>query len=84
VGDLILKGKSEQLAAVEPITDDDGMGIDVPAYHEAFNAMRRGDGHAIDAFRTIVEKNPEDRLSAFHLQRLECGETGTIIDLGVK
>ncbi len=84
VGDLILKGKSEQLAAVEPVTEDDSSEIDVPAYCDAFKALRRGDGHAIDAFRTIVEKNPNDGLSAFHLKRLECGETGTIIDLGVK
>jgi len=84
VGDLILKGKSEQLAAVEPVTDSDGSRIDVPAYHDAFEALCRGDDHGIDAFRRIVEKNPDDGLSAFHLKRLECGETGTIIDLGVK
>jgi len=84
VGDLVLKGKSGQLAAVEPIADSDGSEIDVPAYHDAFKALRRGDGHAIDAFRRIVEKNPNDRLSAFHLDRLERGEAGIIIDLGVK
>jgi len=84
VGDLVLKGKSGQLAAVEPLADSDGSEIDVPAYHDAFKALRRGDGHAIDAFRRIVEKNPNDRLSAFHLNRLERGEAGIIIDLGVK
>ena len=84
VGCLILKGKSEQLAAVEPVTNSDGSKIDMPAYLDAFEALRRGDGHAIDAFRRIVEKNPDDRLSVFHLNRLERGETGTIINLGVK
>jgi len=86
VGNLILKGKSEELAAVEPLTEDnnDRSRIDFSAYMIAFNAMERGDSCAIDEFQRIVDKNPDDRLSAFHLNRLKCGETGIRIDLGVK
>lgn len=85
VGNLILKGKSLELPAIEALIDDDyGLSIDIPAYLNAFNAMKRDDGLAIDAFQRIVEVNSNDRLSAFHLERLKRGETGIIIDLGVK
>ncbi len=85
VGNLILMGKTQELAAVEPLTDDNyGSKIDISAYMEAFNAMKQGNGHAIDVFKRIVGSNPDDRLSAFHLNRLKCGETGIRIDLGVK
>ena len=85
VGNLILKGKTDALATIEPLTDDQyGSAIDISSYMAAFKAMEQCDGHAIDAFQRIVELNPDDRLSAFHLNRLKSGKTGIIIDLGVK
>lgn len=89
IGNLILKGKTEELATIEPLVNDmtdgnEGSGVDLTAYLEAFKAMEQGKDHAIDAFRRIVELNPQDKLSAFHLKRLMRGETGIVIDLGVK
>jgi adenylate cyclase len=85
VGHLVLKGKSEKLAAIEPLTgSNNGSNTDISAYMEAFKAMEQGDRHAIDAFQRLVEQNPDDGLSAFHLKRLKSGETGIIIDLGEK
>jgi len=84
VGNLILKGKSESLAAVEPLGEDAySSSIDVNAYLAAFKAMDDEHASAIDLFQKIVELNPNDRLSAFHLKRLKCGDTGITVDLGV-
>jgi len=85
VGNLILKGKSEEVAVIEPLTNDfTGSSNDISAYLAAFKAMEQGDQHAIDAFQRLVERNPDDGLSAFHLNRLKSGQTGIIIDLGDK
>ncbi len=85
VGNLMLKGKSQGLAAVEPVIENDGGSmIDISAYMAAFEAMKRGETGAIEAFERIVADYPGDRLAAFHLQRLKSGDTGITIDLGVK
>jgi len=85
VGNLILKGKSEFLAAVEPLGEDTySLSIDVMAYLAAFKAMDERDASAIDLFQRIVKLNPNDGLSAFHLKRLKCGDSGITVDLGVR
>lgn len=85
IGNLILKGKTKGIKTVEPLDFNEKTPyIDVEDYLVAYKAMEQNDKNALDAFQQIVDSRPDDTLAAFHLNRLKRGETGTIIDLGVK
>jgi adenylate cyclase len=78
VGTLVLKGKSEGIDAFEPTTDAEH------AYDAAFRSMAEGAPGAAEAFASIVREHPDDALAAFHLARLERGETGIVIHMSEK
>ena len=80
VGTLVLKGKSEGIAAFEPAPDAEA----VTPYTEAFRRMAEGEPDAAGAFAAIVAGHPDDALAAFHLARLERGETGSVIHMSEK
>ncbi|MCP5373041.1 MAG: adenylate/guanylate cyclase domain-containing protein [Hyphomicrobiales bacterium] len=81
VGDLVLKGKTEAVAAFEPLTPERLATGAVRDYITAFGRMRDGDPGAEAAFADLVARHPDDPLAAFHLARLRAGETGTTIVL---
>lgn len=75
VGTLVLKGKEEGLAVVEPVGADHDEAA-LAAYCEAFECLRDGDESAQSRFETILRAHPQDSLAAFHLERLRNGENG--------
>ncbi len=79
VGSLVLKGKTEGVAAFEPLTADAAASPDAAAYVEAYRLMEREDSAAAAAFAKLAGEHPEDGLAAFHARRLAAGETGTTI-----
>ena len=83
-GALVLKGKEEAIEVFEPVSDDSKTMRAVTAYAEAFRYMEEDNPEAVTAFRNVLELNPEDGLAAFHLKRLESGESGTRIVMGEK
>jgi len=84
VGDLLLKGKSESVAAFEPVRIGDNTHCDVDEYLAAFQLMRAEDPKAEDAFRSLADRHPGDALVAFHLRRLTAGESGCVVVLKEK
>ncbi len=81
VGRLLLKGRSEEMLAFEPLSReqyDSKMNQD---YIKAFEMIDSNPDQAAEALNEIVEKNPgeDSHLPAFHLRRLREGETGTTI-----
>lgn len=84
VGCLVVKGKSEGIDAFEPLTDQRAATAAIAAYHAAFDALRRGTPDARAAFARVLELDPDDGLAAFHLRRLENGETGVTVVLAEK
>jgi adenylate cyclase len=79
VGDLVLRGRSEQLRAYEPLRQSDGDGLE--PYLQAFAKLEAGDPGAIGAFAAEVARRPADQLASFQLKRLLNGATGTRIQM---
>jgi adenylate cyclase len=76
VGALVLKGKTEGVEAFEPLTPAHASSPQIAAYLEAYELLRREDPGAEAAFAALVETYPDDPLAAFHLARLQRGESG--------
>lgn len=79
VGDLVLKGKTEGIAVCEPLDAAQAGSPSTVAYEEAFALMRSNKPEAFQAFQAVLELAPDDPLAKLHIQRLERGETGTLI-----
>jgi adenylate cyclase len=79
VGDLVLRGKTEPLRALEPLRDDQFSSPTTSSYLDAFSKLEKGDSGAMAAFAAHVGKQPDDQLAGFHLKRLLNGQTGTRI-----
>jgi len=79
IGDLMLRGRTEAMRALEPLRVEQ---YDEPAtkgYIDAFAKLEAGDAGAIAAFAAHIGKHPQDQLASFHLKRLLNGATGTRI-----
>jgi len=72
IGRLVVKGKTEGLPVMTPVTDAEMLQTD--SYVAAYELMAAGRGEAIEAFMAHVKKWPEDRLALFHLDRLKTGK----------
>ncbi len=77
--DVMLKGKKEKLAVLEPVEDmtDD----QIKPYLEAYELMREGTPQALEIFEQFHRRWPNDRLAEFHLKRLRKGEIGCTVKL---
>jgi class 3 adenylate cyclase/CHASE2 domain-containing sensor protein len=84
VGELVLKGKSESVAAYEPVRDGDKTHCGIDAYVAAYRMLSAEDPRTEAAFRALAERYPEDPLVAFHLGRLAAGESGSVVVLKEK
>src|SRR5829696_5992364 len=80
-GDLMLKGRSEPIRALEPLTPAEHAEPRTGTYLEAFAMMEAGDPGSISAFAGLVGSCGADKLASFHLKRLLNGATGTRIAL---
>jgi adenylate cyclase len=81
VGSLVLKGKSEGIQAFEPLSREQAEAPAAKAYLEAFALLERGDESAETVFARLHEEAPDDPLVAFHLRRLQSGDTGATVVL---
>jgi adenylate cyclase len=79
VGELLLKGKSESVAAFEPMPNDGRSQNGVGEYTAAYRLLSTEDSGAESAFRELAARYPEDALIRFHLDRLGAGESGSLI-----
>jgi len=80
VGDLVLRGRSGELRAYEPLPEM----VDpahAEAYAAAFALLASRDPGAMPAFAGLVGRFPGDALAHFHLRRLLNGQTGARIEL---
>ena len=79
VGDLLLRGRSEGLRALEPLREKQYGDASTKSYLDAFAKLEAGDPDAIAAFAAHVSKRADDQLASFHLKRLLNGARGTQI-----
>ena len=81
IGDLILKGRSEPMRALEPLKPAEFADPRTATYLKAFAMMELGEPGAISAFAGLVGSCGTDQLASFHLKRLLNGTTGIRITL---
>jgi class 3 adenylate cyclase len=79
VGSIVLKGKTEAIQAFEPIPVGDERLECLERYRVALAKLEAGAPDARESFANLVEANPSDGLVAFHLDRIDKGETGTTV-----
>jgi adenylate cyclase len=77
----MLKGRSEPIRALEPLTPAESAEPATATYLHAFTMMEAGDPGAISAFASLVGSRGADQLASFHLKRLLNGATDTRIAL---
>ena len=81
IGDLILRGRSEPIRALEPLSPQLYAEPATTMYLQAFAKLEACDPGAIAAFGALVGCRPADQLASFHLKRLLNGGAGTAIAL---
>ena len=77
IGDLMLRGRTEAMRALEPLRAEQFEDPATKGYLDAFQKLEASDLGAIAAFASHVGKHSQDRLASFHLKRLLNGATGT-------
>ena len=82
IGDVRLKGKEEFLRIYELLTSSDIAPPD--EYAAAFALMEAADQAALSHFENLQTRYPNDRLIAFHLDRLRSGENDTQVRMTSK
>ena len=75
VGEVLLKGKRTPLAVYEAL--DSGTADE--EYDAAHALLAAGSDAALAAFALLHAQRPDDGLVAFHLQRLQAGESGELV-----
>lgn len=83
-GRFVLRGKSQALEVLEPLTPDRAASPFVKRYLEAYRMLENGQPDAIAAFESLAESTPGDALTEFYLGRLRAGQAGTTITLREK
>ncbi|MEH6590030.1 MAG: adenylate/guanylate cyclase domain-containing protein [Halioglobus sp.] len=84
VGGLVLKGKTEAIEAMEPITEEEAGSPRVVRYMEAFEKLAAEDGEAKELFSKLREDYPDDPLVKLHYDRILTGTMSTTIVLAEK
>ena len=84
VGGLVLKGKTEAIAAFEPLTEEEANSPRVLAYNEAFACLEREDAKAKDMFVQLKAQYPDDPLVNLHYERIMSGILSATIVLAEK
>lgn len=79
VGTLVLVGKSEGVAAFEPLTPEEFASDRVAGYISAFAQLETDRDGALSAFSALQSVYPDDPLIKMHFDRLSLGETGRTI-----
>ena len=81
VGDLVLRGKSQIIRAVEPLPTEQRDHPENQSYLRAFALLEKSDPRSLAAFAAHVGHYPADQLATVHLKRLLSGGSGTKIVL---
>ncbi|MGY6274061.1 CHASE2 domain-containing protein [Methylomonas sp. MgM2] len=84
IGHLSVKGKANPLMVFEPLSPKNADLTALAEYDAAYRLMQNKRPEAIAAFQRIIDKNPNDTLAYFHLQRLLKGERDDLIRLDRK
>ncbi|RKZ34337.1 MAG: hypothetical protein DRQ37_07810 [Gammaproteobacteria bacterium] len=79
VGSVVVKGKTEGIEVFEPVLGNEVSEAQFNAYNTAHGLLDQDGKAAEQALLQILASAPDDGLAAFHLKRLQRGESGTTI-----
>jgi adenylate cyclase len=79
IGSFVVKGRHAATDVFEPLTAEDLQSDRIGRYEAAFRMVMAGLPEAAEQFTALHRDYPEDPCVAFHCQRLEAGESGTLI-----
>lgn len=83
-GRLVLKGKKQAVTVYEPLTDEEDASERVAQYRAAYALMDAESPEALEAFKQLQARYPEDPLVNYHVQRYTSGETGSLVVMNRK
>ena len=81
VGQVLLRGRSEAIAAFEPLSVERHASALTAGYRDAYAKAAAHDGGAVAAFAALLGQDSGDGLVGFHLKRLLAGQTGVVVTL---
>jgi len=81
IGDVILKGKETPVTLYNPITADEAKSELCTGYLAAYQLLEAGNPLAVEQFKALEQRFPEDPLLKFHLNRIEKGLLTTLIKM---
>jgi adenylate cyclase len=81
---LVLKGKTEAIDALEPITEEQAGTPWILRYNEAFEKLANGDPEAEELFAKLLADYPDDPLVNLHYNRIMEGTVSSTIVLAEK
>ena len=81
VGNVLLRGRSEPLAAHEPLTMERHADALTVEYLAAYAKAEECDAAALSSFAALLGRDSGDGLVSFHLKRLLTGATGISVAL---
>ena len=81
VGQVLLRGRSEAIAAFEPLSVERHASALTAGYRDAYGKAAAHDGGAVAAFAALLGQDSGDGLVGFHLKRLLAGQTGVVVTL---
>ena len=81
VGQVILRGRHEALAAHEPLSAERHAHTLTASYRDAYARAEACDPAAMAAFAALLGQASDDGLVSFHLKRLLAGQTGVSVAL---
>lgn len=84
IGQLVLKGKSEPVAAFEPLSAEQHNETRITEYRAAYALMDAETAEADETLRVLAEKYPDDPLIAYHRNRYADGSRGSRVVLKSK
>jgi len=79
IGNLVLKGKTEAVAAFEPLSTAQAGEPRVAEYLAAYALMEASGAKASSVFSALAVSYPDDPLIAYHARRLGDGESGSSV-----
>ncbi len=79
IGSFVVKGRHAATDVFEPLAPEDLESDRIGRYEAAFRMVMAGLPETAEQFAALHREYPEDPCVAFHCQRLEAGESGTLI-----
>lgn len=81
LGLIVLKGKTEALEIVEPLTEERSASAFMNSYREAYALLEKGDPGAEPILRQLAQQEPDDGAVKLYLERIESGLMSNYIEM---